>query len=313
MSSGDDCTRREQPTCPLAGPVPVGWERKVEEGSVCYIRVPLVYLPCPRYPMHLLVMPVQTQMFPVYLQSSLASPSSPSVAPTSTGTPAITTEAPCREGRAPNSPWAPRSTSTCWDPIWAAPCSVPCCWATYWRLAPCSSIAHCCSPRCPPWDCCWAWARAPCWAPLAPWPDCSRACRGTPCVCAHPARAGGGRPGECRGHGGLCHFPPPHLTPWFLQHPPAQQPPGDTATEGAQHQSVGWPHRKWGQGHWEGGGGDREGKGDWGRGIHPHVLHNLHTHPSPGGRGCGLVPMAWVPCQLPEEAADMTVLGWGHP
>ncbi|XP_064330657.1 methyl-CpG-binding domain protein 6 isoform X9 [Phalacrocorax carbo] len=104
MSSSDDCTRREQPTCPLAGPVPVGWERKVEEGSVCYIRVPLVYLPCPRYPMHLLVMPVQTQMFPVYLQSSLASPSSPSVVPTSTGTPAITTEAPCREGRAPNSP-----------------------------------------------------------------------------------------------------------------------------------------------------------------------------------------------------------------
>ncbi|XP_040984799.1 methyl-CpG-binding domain protein 6 isoform X2 [Aquila chrysaetos chrysaetos] len=37
MSSSDDCTRTDRPTCPLAGPVPVGWERKVEEGSVCYI------------------------------------------------------------------------------------------------------------------------------------------------------------------------------------------------------------------------------------------------------------------------------------
>ncbi|XP_052665358.1 methyl-CpG-binding domain protein 6 [Harpia harpyja] len=37
MSSSDDCTRTDRPTCPLAGPVPVGWECKVEEGSVCYI------------------------------------------------------------------------------------------------------------------------------------------------------------------------------------------------------------------------------------------------------------------------------------
>ncbi|KAM6364844.1 methyl-CpG-binding domain protein 6 isoform 2-T3 [Pluvialis apricaria] len=38
MNSGDDGTRTDQPTSPqLAGPVPVGWERKVEEGSVCYI------------------------------------------------------------------------------------------------------------------------------------------------------------------------------------------------------------------------------------------------------------------------------------
>ncbi|XP_059688627.1 methyl-CpG-binding domain protein 6 [Gavia stellata] len=37
MSSGDDCTGTDRPTCPSAGPVPVGWERKVEEGSVCYI------------------------------------------------------------------------------------------------------------------------------------------------------------------------------------------------------------------------------------------------------------------------------------
>ncbi|XP_009470681.1 PREDICTED: methyl-CpG-binding domain protein 6 [Nipponia nippon] len=35
MSSGDDCTGTEQPACPSA--VPMGWERKVEEGSVCYI------------------------------------------------------------------------------------------------------------------------------------------------------------------------------------------------------------------------------------------------------------------------------------
>ncbi|XP_054662862.1 methyl-CpG-binding domain protein 6-like isoform X4 [Grus americana] len=37
MSSSDDSTGTEQPMCPSAGPVPVGWERKVEEGSVCYI------------------------------------------------------------------------------------------------------------------------------------------------------------------------------------------------------------------------------------------------------------------------------------
>ncbi|KAM6231252.1 methyl-CpG-binding domain protein 6 [Spheniscus humboldti] len=37
MSSSDDCTGTDRPACPLAGPVPVGWERKVEEGSVCYI------------------------------------------------------------------------------------------------------------------------------------------------------------------------------------------------------------------------------------------------------------------------------------
>ncbi|XP_009708543.1 PREDICTED: methyl-CpG-binding domain protein 6, partial [Cariama cristata] len=37
MSSGDDCTGTARPACPSAGHVPVGWERKVEEGSVCYI------------------------------------------------------------------------------------------------------------------------------------------------------------------------------------------------------------------------------------------------------------------------------------
>ncbi|XP_074785839.1 methyl-CpG-binding domain protein 6 [Athene noctua] len=37
MSSGDDGASIEHPVCPAAGPVPVGWERKVEEGSVCYI------------------------------------------------------------------------------------------------------------------------------------------------------------------------------------------------------------------------------------------------------------------------------------
>ncbi|XP_009889991.1 PREDICTED: methyl-CpG-binding domain protein 6 [Charadrius vociferus] len=38
MSSGNDGTGTDRPTSPpLAGPVPVGWERKVEEGSVCYI------------------------------------------------------------------------------------------------------------------------------------------------------------------------------------------------------------------------------------------------------------------------------------
>ncbi|KAM6188962.1 methyl-CpG-binding domain protein 6 [Sarcoramphus papa] len=37
MSSGDDCTRTDRPACPSAMPVPAGWERKVEEGSVCYI------------------------------------------------------------------------------------------------------------------------------------------------------------------------------------------------------------------------------------------------------------------------------------
>lgn len=38
MSSGDDCAGTDRPACLSAGPVPVGWERKVEEGSVCYIR-----------------------------------------------------------------------------------------------------------------------------------------------------------------------------------------------------------------------------------------------------------------------------------
>ncbi|XP_054658822.1 methyl-CpG-binding domain protein 6-like isoform X2 [Grus americana] len=37
MSSSDDSTGTEQPMCPSAGPVPVGWELKVEEGSMCYI------------------------------------------------------------------------------------------------------------------------------------------------------------------------------------------------------------------------------------------------------------------------------------
>ncbi|KAM9264995.1 methyl-CpG-binding domain protein 6 [Morus bassanus] len=37
MSSSDDCTGTDQPARPSAGPVPVGWERKVEDGSVCYI------------------------------------------------------------------------------------------------------------------------------------------------------------------------------------------------------------------------------------------------------------------------------------
>ncbi|CAN0005950.1 unnamed protein product [Bubo scandiacus] len=37
MSSGDDRASTDHPVCPSAGPVPVGWERKVEEGSVCYI------------------------------------------------------------------------------------------------------------------------------------------------------------------------------------------------------------------------------------------------------------------------------------
>ncbi|XP_064330650.1 methyl-CpG-binding domain protein 6 isoform X3 [Phalacrocorax carbo] len=188
MSSSDDCTRREQPTCPLAGPVPVGWERKVEEGSVCYIspsgttltsleqtcadlladgtckcglecplnmhmgpagvsalsalphaspghacpdpdvscvssRPALAPGSCPlagtsagsswvssgtqqHLPNPPQGPPCSQKPLAVTAaqQSSLASPSSPSVVPTSTGTPAITTEAPCREGRAPNSP-----------------------------------------------------------------------------------------------------------------------------------------------------------------------------------------------------------------
>ncbi|KAM6330595.1 methyl-CpG-binding domain protein 6 isoform 2-T3 [Alca torda] len=37
MSSGDGGTRTDRPASPPAGPVPVGWQRKVEEGSVCYI------------------------------------------------------------------------------------------------------------------------------------------------------------------------------------------------------------------------------------------------------------------------------------
>ncbi|XP_074421229.1 methyl-CpG-binding domain protein 6 isoform X1 [Larus michahellis] len=37
MSSGDGGTRTDRPASPSAGPVPVGWQRKVEEGSVCYI------------------------------------------------------------------------------------------------------------------------------------------------------------------------------------------------------------------------------------------------------------------------------------
>lgn len=52
MSSSDDCTRTDRPMCPLAGRVPMGWERKVEEGSLCYIRQPLIppHLP-PRPPL----------------------------------------------------------------------------------------------------------------------------------------------------------------------------------------------------------------------------------------------------------------------
>ncbi|XP_014815402.1 PREDICTED: methyl-CpG-binding domain protein 6 [Calidris pugnax] len=37
MSSRHGGTRTEQPASPSAGPVPVGWQRKVEKGSVCYI------------------------------------------------------------------------------------------------------------------------------------------------------------------------------------------------------------------------------------------------------------------------------------
>lgn len=54
--------------------------------------------------------------------------------------------------------------------------------------------------------------------------------------------------------------------------------------------------------------------------VSPHLPHNLPplhrlSHPPlrlPGGPGCGSV--AWAPCQEPpEEAADVTVPGWGHP
>ncbi|XP_068777318.1 methyl-CpG-binding domain protein 6 [Struthio camelus] len=37
MNSSDERAGADRPACPPAGPVPVGWERKVEEGSVCYI------------------------------------------------------------------------------------------------------------------------------------------------------------------------------------------------------------------------------------------------------------------------------------
>lgn len=37
--------------------------------------------------------------------------------------------------------------------------------------------------------------------------------RGTPCICAHPAGAGEGRPGEHGGHGRPCHISPPCLIP----------------------------------------------------------------------------------------------------
>ncbi|XP_062453087.1 methyl-CpG-binding domain protein 6 [Rhea pennata] len=37
MNSSDERAGADRPTCPPAGPVPVGWERKVQEGSVCYI------------------------------------------------------------------------------------------------------------------------------------------------------------------------------------------------------------------------------------------------------------------------------------
>ncbi|XP_074021109.1 methyl-CpG-binding domain protein 6 [Numenius arquata] len=58
-----------------------------------------------------------------------------------------------------------------------------------------------------------------------------------------------------------------------IKHPPDQRLPGDSAAEGAQRQPWGWPYR---------------------------------------GPGCGSV--AWTPRQEPpEEAADVTVLGWGHP
>ncbi|XP_074989739.1 methyl-CpG-binding domain protein 6 [Calonectris borealis] len=37
MSNGDECARTDRPACLSAGPVPMGWQRKVEEGCVRYI------------------------------------------------------------------------------------------------------------------------------------------------------------------------------------------------------------------------------------------------------------------------------------
>lgn len=43
MNGGDDCSGVDRGGRPAVTPVPVGWQRRVEEGRVCYIR----YSPVP--------------------------------------------------------------------------------------------------------------------------------------------------------------------------------------------------------------------------------------------------------------------------